>query len=95
MRSARRLPTAPDRRRWVGFRVEVGQVGREDLGRTMRTVLTELAREAKSTLGDEALAEIWPDLLDTVGPDAVLGEVLARWCEADITPLILSGGRTA
>ena len=33
----------------------------------MRAVLTELAQEAKSTLGDEALAEIWPDVLDTVG----------------------------
>ena len=75
--------------RCVYVNVEVGQVGREDLNRTMRAVLTELAREAKSTLSDESLAEIWPDVLDIVGPDVALGETLARWCEADPTPLIL------
>ena len=75
--------------RCVYVNVEVGQVGREDLNRTMRAVLTELAREAKSTLGDESLAEAWPDVLETVGPDAALGETLARWCEAGPAPLIL------
>jgi len=55
----------------------------------MRAVLVELAREAKSTLGDESLASIWPGVLDTVGPDVALGEVLARWCEAGPVPLIL------
>ena len=75
--------------RCVYVNVEVGQVGREDVGRAMRAVLAELAREAKSTLGDESLAEVWPDVLRTVGPDVALGEVLARWCEADPVPLIL------
>ena len=75
--------------RCVYVNVEVGQVGREDLGRTMRAVLTELAREARSTLDDESLTEIWPDVLRTVGPDVALGEVLARWCEAGPNPLIL------
>ena len=63
--------------RCVYVNVEVGQVGREDVGRAMRAVLAELAREAKSTLDDESLASIWPDVLDTVGPDVALGEVLA------------------
>ena len=75
--------------RCVYINVEIGQSGREDLHRTMRAVLVELAREAKSTLRDERIAEIWPDVLDTVGPDVALGEVLARWCEADPTPLVL------
>ena len=75
--------------RCVYVNVEVGQVGREDVGRAMRAVLAELAREAKSTLGDESLASIWPGVLDTVGPDVALGEVLARWCEAGPNPLIL------
>ncbi|MDE0460302.1 MAG: hypothetical protein OXI15_23690 [Chromatiales bacterium] len=52
----------------------------------MRAVLAELAREAKSTLGDESLASIWLGVLDTVGPDVALGEVLARWCEAGPVP---------
>ena len=75
--------------RCVYVNVEVGQVGREDVGRAMRAVLVELAREAKSTLGDESLASIWPGVLDTVGPDVALGEVLARWCEAGPVRLIL------
>jgi len=75
--------------RCVYVNVEVGQVGREDVGRAMRAVLAELAREAKSTLGEESLASMWPGVLDTVGPDVALGEVLARWCEAGPVPLIL------
>ena len=75
--------------RCVYVNVEVGQVAREDVGRAMRAVLAELAREAKSTLGEESLASMWPGVLDTIGPDVALGEVLARWCEADPVPLIL------
>ncbi len=75
--------------RCVYVNVEVGQVAREDVGRAMRAVLAELAREAKSTLGEESLASMWPGVLDTIGQDVALGEVLARWCEADPVPLIL------
>ncbi len=75
--------------RCVYVNVEIGQAGREDPDRTMRAIFAELAREARSTLGDGSLAETWPDVLNTVGPDAALGEVLARWCEAGPSPLIL------
>ena len=73
--------------RCVYVNVEVGQVGREDLGRTMRAVLIELAREARSTLGDESLAEIRPDVLRTVGPDVAPGEEQGAILDEEIDAL--------
>ena len=41
------------------------------------------------TLGDETLDELWPALLERVGPAQALRQALARWCMADPRPLVL------
>ncbi len=69
--------------------VESGQTARGDVEQGMRATLTALAREARLTLGDDALGELWPGLLATAGPHAALMEVLTRWCESDPLPLVL------
>ena len=75
--------------RCVYVNVEAGQASREDTERAMRAILSALARRAHTALGDGWLAGIWPDVLDASGPDGALQEVLARWAEADPTPLVL------
>ena len=69
--------------------VENGQAMREDVAEAMRTVLTELAYQASVTLGDETLDELWPALLERVGPAQALRQALARWCMADPRPLVI------
>ena len=75
--------------RCVYANVEVGQAAREDTARAMRAVLGEFARRARTTLGDETLDDVWPGILERVGPDGALGETLSRWCAADAKPLVL------
>ena len=48
----------------------------------MRTVLVRLASQARATLDDGFLDDIWPDVLGRVGPDEALGEALSRWAQA-------------
>ena len=55
----------------------------------MRAILSGLARGARRALGDQFVAERWPGALDAVGPNGALAEVLARWSEADLKPLVL------
>ena len=69
--------------------VENGQAMRENVAEGMRTVLAELAYQASVTLGDETLEELWPALLERVGPAQALRQALARWCMADPRPLVL------
>ena len=52
-------------------------------------MLAELAYQASVTLGDETLEELWPALLERVGPAQALRQALARWCMADPRPLVL------
>ena len=75
--------------RCVYVNVEAGQASRENVERAMRAILGELARRARTALGDESLADVWPGVLETFGPDGALQEVLARWAEADPAPLVL------
>ncbi len=75
--------------RCVYANVEGAQTAREDVGRAIRTVLGQLASRARTTLSDEFLDDIWPDLLAKYGPDQALSEALARWAAADATPLML------
>ena len=75
--------------RCVYANVEAGQASRENVERAMRAILGELARRARTALGDESLAGIWPGVLDTFGPDGALQELLARWAESDARPLVL------
>ena len=74
--------------RCVDVNVEVGQVARDDTARGIRSILGSLAENAQE-LGDDYPEEIWPDILAKVGPDDALKRVLARWCRADPTPLVL------
>ena len=74
--------------RCVNVNVEPAQVARDDVSRGMRAILSGLAMNARR-LGDSYLDEVWPDILAKVGPEDALKELLARWCEADPTPLVL------
>ena len=62
---------------------------RENVAAGMRTMLAELALQASVTLGDETLEDIWPGLLDRVGPGQALRHALLRWSTADPRPLVL------
>ena len=75
--------------RCVYFNVEAGQAAREDTTRAMGAIFRELASWARFTLRDTLPGEIWPGLLDEIGPYGALGEVLNRWAEADRKPLVL------
>ena len=74
--------------RCVDVDVEVAQVARDDVARGMRAILGILAENARE-LGDDYPEEVWPDILAKVGPEGALNVLLARWCRADPTPLVL------
>ena len=73
--------------RCVDVNVEVGQVARDDVAEGMRAILGSLAMSAER-LGDD-LDDVWPEELARVGPNNALRRVLARWCRANPTPLVL------
>ena len=75
--------------RCVYANVEAAQAMRENIGEGIRTVLAELAFRASVTLGDETLDNLWPALLERVGPGHALRQALARWSMADPLPLVL------
>ena len=75
--------------RCVYVDVEAAQAARENVADAMRTVLYGLEMEARATLGDETLAEIWPDVLERAGPHRALQGALAQWSSADPRPLVL------
>ena len=74
--------------RCVDVNVEVGQVARDDTARGVRAILGSLAENAQE-LGDDYPGGVWQDVLAKVGPDSALNVLLARWCRADPTPLVL------
>ena len=74
--------------RCVDVNVEVGQVARDDTARGIRAILSSLASSAR-LLGDDFPDGIWPDILTKVGPEDALKELLTRWCETDVRPLVL------
>ena len=74
--------------RCVDVNVEVGQVARDDVARGIRAILSSLASSARF-LGDDYPDGVWPDVLAKAGPEDALKELLARWCLADPTPLVL------
>ena len=75
--------------RCVYTNVEPAQTARGNVEQGLRATMTTLAREARLTLRDDQLGELWPDLIGTVGPHAILLESLTRWCEADRLPVVL------
>ena len=78
-----------DEFRCVYVNVEIGQTAREDVSEGVRAILSALARAARHALDDRFVAEIWPGILDEVGPNDALGDVLSRWAETDAKPLVL------
>ena len=74
--------------RCVNVNVEVGQVARDDTARGIRAILSNLA-ESALLLGDDYPDGVWPDVLAKAGPDNALKGLLARWCVANPTPLVL------
>ncbi len=75
--------------RCVYANVEDGQATRENVAEGTRTVLAELALQASLTLGDDTLEELWPAVLERVGPAQALRHALLRWSMADPRPLVL------
>ena len=75
--------------RCVYVNVEGAQAAREDVGRVVRAVLSELASRAEDCLGDDSLEEVWPEVLAKHGPDAGLRVALTRWARAVPKPLVL------
>ena len=74
--------------RCVDVNVEPGQAARDDVARGIRSVLAMLAESALE-LGDDYPDSVWRDILASTGPESALNVLLARWCRADPTPLVL------
>ncbi len=74
--------------RCVNVNVEAAQVARDDVARGVRAILSQLALRAR-LIGDTYPEKHWREILETSGPDDALGQLLARWCMADPTPLVL------
>ena len=75
--------------RCVYASLEAGRTAGDDIERATRDALSVLRRQARTTLGDESLAELAAEALRTAGPGDALAETLARWAEADARPLVL------
>ncbi len=75
--------------RCVYMNVETGQSAREDVGRAIAAVLSEMDSRAREMVQDDSVNTIWSTIPETTGPDSALKEVLVRWSLADRKPLIL------
>ncbi len=80
---------AQGRYRCLYVNVEIAQSAREDVGRAMRAILSELGSRATYHLDDPWLARTWSQILETSGPEAALIEVLTRAAEHGDRPLVL------
>ncbi len=69
--------------------VEPAQAAREDVGRAMESIASEIAREARLTLGDEATAQAAREIDTYRRPDSALGDILEIWSMAGPKPLVL------
>ena len=84
----RDLLNAEGRHRCLYVNVEGAQAAREDVEQAMRTVLSEIARRARLTLGDDSLNDLWPGILAKHGPTSALTEALTTWCRSHPKPLV-------
>ena len=73
----------------VYINVEGGQAAGEDVERVIKVVLSQLAGGARRQLKDDFVDKVWSSVLDNVGADNALFEVLARWAENTSKPLVL------
>ncbi len=69
--------------------VEPAQAAREDVGSAMGAIASEIAREARRALGDEATAQAARELDTHRRPHSVLGDLLEIWSMAAPEPLVL------
>ncbi len=69
--------------------VESAQTAREDVGRAMGAIATEIALEAEDTLNDAATAEAAERMDTTRHPDSALRSLLRTWTRAADAPLVL------
>ena len=74
--------------RCVYFNVEAGQAMREDVERTIRVILGEMALRARGVLGDDFLWSAWSGIAGDFREGA-LGAALTLWAQADPRPLVL------
>ena len=70
--------------RCVDASVEAGQAARENRAEAMHAILGEVARRADLTLGDASLDDLWPGILEKLGPNGALQELLSRWARASL-----------
>lgn len=75
--------------RCVYTNVEIAQAAREDVGRAMRAILSELGSRAQHHLDDPWLTQVWPGILETSGPEAALTETLTQAARHSDRPLVL------
>ena len=73
----------------VYINVEGGQAAGEDVERVIKVVLSQVAAGARRQLNDDYIDKVWSAILDEVGEDNALFEVLARWAENTSKPLVL------
>ncbi len=69
--------------------VESAQTAREDVGRAMGAIASQIAREARYALNDRATAEAAEELDTNRRPDDALGTLLETWARAADAPLVL------
>ncbi len=69
--------------------VEIAQTAREDVGRAMGAIASEIAREAEDVLNDPATARAAERMDTTRRPDSALRSLLRVWAQAAETPLVV------
>jgi len=69
--------------------VEPAQTAREDVGRAMGAIASQIAREARYTLNDHATADAADEVDTNRRPHAVLSTLLEAWARAASSPLVL------
>ena len=74
--------------RCVYANFEVGEAGRENTERAMRSIFEELSERAL-LLGDGFPRRVSEEILVRAGPDAALKTLLTQWARADSRPLVL------
>ena len=69
--------------------VEPAQTAREDVGRAMGAIASQIAREARYTLNYHATATVAEELDTNRRPEDALGTILESWARTADTPLVL------
>ncbi len=77
------------RYRCVYVNVEGAQTDGEDVAKSMRTVLSQLAERAELMLQDGFVRGAWRRLLENHGGASALNVTLSRWARAARSPLVL------